>query len=146
MAGSFTIRVSIFDRNARATLRRAGQANTRQLMEILASEGEAQTRLRISEQKTDPEGKSWEPWSDKYAATRRGGHSLLMSGQDLLDSIQGQATATEAEWGSNLVYFPTHDQGDESRGIPQRQMLGLSKENERDLNDAIEDFFADLLK
>ncbi|WP_126456728.1 phage virion morphogenesis protein [Sulfuriflexus mobilis] len=103
------------------------------LAEALSAEGEAQTRRRISSEKSSPEGKAWEPWSEAYAATRHGGHSLLENEGDLLDSIQGFVEGTTAGWGTNLIYGATQHFGDEDRGIPSREYLGLSAENEADL-------------
>ncbi|WP_435100829.1 phage virion morphogenesis protein [Arhodomonas sp. AD133] len=109
------------------------------LMEALAVEGGSQTRRRISQEKSAPDGSPWAPWTDDYAATRHGGHSLLEGEGDLLDSITAAATTDAAMWGSNLPYAAIHQYGgtpDMPPGpaaIPERPYLGLSAENADDL-------------
>lgn len=117
-----------------------------ELMAAIAFEGENQTRRRISEEKTAPDGTPWPSWSPGYAATRSPGTSLLEGGGELIDSIVSTADDDAAEWGSNLVYFAIHDQGgtdDMAPGpaaIPRRQMLGLSQDNEADIQRIVDDW------
>lgn len=125
---------------------RLGREDRHGLMNALAVEGESQTRRRIAEEKAAPDGTPWPAWSPNYAATRGPGKALLEGGGDLLDSITSDATEDEAEWGSNLVYFAIHDQGGEDwmapgpAAIPQRQSLGLSADNETDLQRIVDDW------
>jgi len=118
------------------------------LMTAIAFEGESQTRRRVSEEKRAPDGAPWPSWSAGYAARRGGGSSLLEDGGDLVDSITSQAGDDYAEWGSNLVYFAIHDQGGTSdmapgpAAIPQRQMLGVSDDNETDIQGIVDDWIA----
>ena len=74
------------------------------LLDGIGAEVESQTRRRLEEEKTAPDGEPWELWSDRYQRTRHGGHSLLVGEGDLLDSIQYQVAGDEVEVGSNLVY------------------------------------------
>lgn len=104
----------------------------------LALQGESQTRRRISEEKTGPDGDAWPEWSDRYAATRHGGQSLLESEGHLIASLESGADADTAWWGSDLVYAATHQFGDPARNIPARPYLGISPQNKRELADRVD--------
>lgn len=104
--------------------------------ELLAS----QTQRRIDEDKAAPDGTPWADWSDDYAATRHGGHSLLQGRNHLLPSIQGYATAEEAVAGSNLDYAAVHQNGSEDGDTPARPYLGLSRDDEVELRALVEGF------
>ena len=71
---------------------------------------ENQTKARFSERKA-PDGTPWAPWSAAYAATRHGGHSLLVGDGHLRDSIAWQMDGSELHVGSNLVYAAIHQFG-----------------------------------
>lgn len=119
-----------------------GAFSRRDLLDVVGATAESMFRRRIEEEKTGPDGTAWPNWSERYAGTRHGGHSLLIGDGDQLDSLgyfillDGSAV----EVGSNLIYFATHDQGDESRGIPQRQVLGFSPDNEAELAEVIDNW------
>lgn len=123
-----------------------GSADTTDLMDAIAFEGENQTRRRIRDEKTAPDGTAWPSWSPDYAATRNGGQGLLEGQGDLVDSMVSDSSRDHAEWGSNLVYFAIHNFGgtpDMKPGpaaIPQREMLGLSDENEDDIGGIVDDW------
>ena len=110
------------------------------LMADLALQGESQTRRRLGEEKAGPDGDAWPDWSDRYAATRHGGHSLLESDGHLIASLESGADADTAWWGSDQVYAATHQFGDASRNIPARPYLGISAQNKRELADLIDHF------
>tara|TARA_B100000700_G_scaffold22521_4_gene21889 strand:- start:27494 stop:27964 length:471 start_codon:yes stop_codon:yes gene_type:complete len=120
--------------------------NRRELMEAIAFEGENQTRRRITVEKAAPDGTPWPDWSPAYAATRGAGKALLEGSGDLVDSVVSDAGEDFAEWGSNLVYFAIHNFGGTEdmapgpAGIPQRQMLGLSDDNESDIQGIVDDW------
>ena len=122
----------------------AGLTDFRPLLESLGAEVESQTRRRISEEKASPEGAAWKPWTEAYAATRRGGHSLLEGEGELLDSIQFLPEGDRVEIGTNLIYGAIHQFGGAEVGIniPARPYLGISSANEDDLL-AILDGWAD---
>ena len=111
----------------------------------LALQGESQTRRRISEEKAGPDGDAWPEWSDRYAATRHGGHALLESEGHLIASLESGADADTAWWGSDMVYAATHQFGDASRGIPARPYLGVSPQNKREFSDLIDRFLRGVL-
>ena len=123
----------------------AGQ-HPRRLLEQLAGGVESQTRRRIGQTKTAPDGRRWAAWSAAYAATRGPGKSLLQSEGDLLDSIVSDVHDDTAEVGSNLVYAATQQFGDDDRGIPARPYLGISRRDHDELERLIEDFGGDLLR
>lgn len=123
------------------------------LLEGLAAETESQTRRRINEEKTSPDGTPWEHWSDDYAATRHGGHSLLMGEGDLHDSIESVPLSDDSiAVGSNLIYAAiqdlggTEDMAPAPAGIPQRQYLGWSEDNLDDLQYVVDDFIGDIVR
>lgn len=81
-----------------------------------------QTRRRIRHDKTTPMGADWEPWSDAYAETRSGGHSLGVDTGDMLRGVTTlRRTAKSRRVGSDEEY---------ARGFDvRRQFLGLSPDN-----------------
>lgn len=107
------------------------------LAEAIAGELESQTRRRIQDEKAAPDGTPWQPWSERYAATRHGGHSLLQGENDLLDSIDSLVSEDAIETGSNLIYAAHQNYGGEDigSGVPARQFVGLSDENLDDVED-----------
>lgn len=131
---------------AKRALDRLSRARTQQLLDVLGSEVEAQTRRRITEEKTDAAGEAWQDWSDDYAARRPKKGGLLELSGDLVDSISYIVGDDVVEVGSNLVYAHRHQVGDEDEGIPARPYLGISEENLRDLGDLVLLFLAQELR
>lgn len=82
-----------------------------ELLESIGAVVESQTRRRISDEKTAPDGTPWAPWSDAYAKTRHGGQSLLQGDGDLLDSIEYQVQRSSVRVGSPLAYAGVHQDG-----------------------------------
>lgn len=113
--------------------------DTEPVLEALGAEIESQTRRRISEEKTSPIGEPWEPWKERYARTRHGGHSLLQGEGSLLDSIESAVRGDVAEIGTNLIYGPIQQFGGLGgmppgpREVEARPYLGISPDNLRDL-------------
>lgn len=104
-----------------------------QLAEMASELVSNQTKDRIASDKAAPDGAAWADWSEDYAATRHGGHSLLQGRNHLLTSIQPFATADAAIVGSNLAYAAVHQGGSEDGDTPARPYLGLSDENEKEV-------------
>ena len=123
-----------------------GNIDRSDLLEGIAAEVESQTRRRLSEEKTAPDGTPWVAWSDDYAATRHGGHSLLEGDGALIDSIESVVSDDSVEIGSNLIYAAiqnlggTEDMAAGPAGIPARQWLGFSGDNLIDINNVVDDF------
>ncbi|MEX0732845.1 MAG: phage virion morphogenesis protein [Aquisalimonadaceae bacterium] len=133
-------------------INRLGRAERAALMGDLAAEGESQTRRRIQEEKTAPDGTPWAAWSPAYARGRHGGQSLLQGEGDLLDSMTSGAGDDYAEWGSNLIYAAIHQEGGTPdmpagpAGIPAREYLGLSDENLADMDGIVENWLDDHMR
>ncbi|MCP3943463.1 MAG: phage virion morphogenesis protein [Desulfobacteraceae bacterium] len=128
-------------------LERLAELELGELLDLVGSEVESQTRRRIESEKTDPEGSAWAEWSDNYAATRKGGKKLLENEGDLLDSITFEVGEDELVVGTNLIYGAIHQFGGEEVGIPieARAYLGLSDENEDDVLALVDDWLDDQL-
>lgn len=126
-----------------------------ELMTAIAALGESQTRRRIAEEKTAPDGTAWKP---NHAGTP----ILVATGQHLLYSLAWTASASEAEWGAAWEYAHVHQDGmviipKEAKAlafemggkavfakevtIPARPFVGLSAENETEMVDVVTDFF-----
>lgn len=119
----------------RRRLDRLGAARTEQLLDILGSELESQTRRRITEEKTGPDGATWDDWSSEYAAHRPAkGGKLELEGH-LRDSITYEVTRDAVIIGSNLVYAAVHQDGSDDGSTPARPYLGVSDQNLVDLGD-----------
>jgi phage virion morphogenesis protein len=135
---------------AAAALGRLNDAQLAQLMYEVGALIEDQTKLRIADEKTSPEGAPWAPWSARYAGTRNAKnsrrHSLLVGEGDLRDSIQNFTTGLEAVVGSNLIYAATHQFGDAARNIPARPYLGLSADNRTAIEELVAGRIEDLLQ
>jgi phage virion morphogenesis protein len=104
---------------------------------------ESQTRRRLSEEKTSPDGVAWPEWTAAYADSRHKGQRLLVGEGDLLDSIAWDLAGDDLEWGSNLEYAAIHQHGGTSSmkpgpaAIPAREFLGLSTANEQEITDFV---------
>jgi phage virion morphogenesis protein len=127
---------------------RLGRADRGALLDDLGAEVVSQTQRRIGEEKTGPDGERWPAWSASHARTRHGNQSLLVASGDLLDTITHVVSGERVEIGSNLVYAAAHQFGLDmsvvsSRRrvtIPARPYLGLSGDNEADLEAIADDF------
>lgn len=115
----------------------------RNALEMIGGIVESQTRRRIHDEKTAPDGQHWQAWSDAYAATRHGNQSLLFASGDLEDSIQYEVVGFELYWGSNLKYANNQNEG---TTVPKREYLGLSLKNEYEIVEALDNYFDSLLK
>ncbi len=127
-----------------------GKLDTSDLMSSIGVEIESQTRRRLEEEKTAPDGSAWEELSESYKAYKEkksSGGTLEFDG-DLIDSITSEASAEHVEVGSNLIYAAIQQFGGEEVGmdIPARPYLGLSDENMDDLAALVNDFVDDHVK
>lgn len=135
---------------ASAKLARLNEAELAELLYVVSVLIEDQTKLRIADEKTSPEGEPWAPWSARYAGTRNARnsrrHSLLVGEGDLRDSIQSYSRGSEAVVGSPLIYAATHQFGDASRNIPARPYLGISADNHQAIEELVAGQLEDLLQ
>lgn len=109
----------------------------------------------------DPDGVAWAP---SFRAREQGGKTLTDHGL-LAGSIDGSATATSVERGSNLIYARIHNEGGVIKGnpnlkfaipglgfrtvaqvtMPQRQFVGWGRESLADAEAEAMDWLAELL-
>jgi len=110
---------------------------------------ESQTRRRIEEEKTDPQGKAW-------PKNRSGTSILLRTGRNLRDSIAHRTSGSDAIVEAHWKYAHVHQTGMTIRPktarrlvfrvgqnqqpifarqvtIPRRQFIGLSSANENEI-------------
>ena len=108
----------------------------------------SQTVRRIDSEKTAPDGGAWKALTASYAATKaeaKPGVGLLEFAGDLRDSINIAQSGDSGEVGTNRIYAATHQFGDSSRGIPQREYMGVSVENDRDIGQEIDAWVQEVL-
>ncbi len=131
-----------------------GRIEFHELLDGLARMGQQQTQRRIEAEKTTPEGKAWPLTSD-------GRPALFVSGTHLYRSIDHEASATQARWGSGWIGAKVHQFGAvivpkdakalhfklggrdvfaQKVTIPARPYLGVSEQNARDLQAAAAKF------
>ncbi len=75
-----------------------------ELLDTLGQLGVQQTRRRIEEEKTSPDGQAWIPSKD-------GGSTLFRTGHHLASSIDHAAGAEEVKWGSGWIGARVHQFG-----------------------------------
>ena len=151
MSVEFQVDTRELDRLARR-LSALSQVDQQDVLEGIGAEVESQTKDRVRNEKTAPDGTPWKPWTGRYRATRHGGNSLLMGEGHLDDSIQYVLTGDEVSVGSNLIYAAIHQFGGTSdmaagpAAIPARPFLGLSTDDRDDLVELMNDFLEDQLE
>ncbi len=99
------------------------------LMEILGTLVEGQTKRRIASEKTSPDGNAWPPLK------ARSGSILVDTGR-LLGSISHTSTSNEAIVGTNVFYGPFHQYG--TRKMPARPFMGVSAPNMDEIRRAVD--------
>lgn len=141
-----------------ARISRRASVGAAELLTAIGTIGESQTRRRISDEKTGPDGQAWPP-------NRRGGDILVETGTHLLASVAFRANAAEAEWGASWEYAHVHQYGAtikpkakkhlsfmlggnlvhaKSVTIPARPFVGLSPENRSDIEEIVTDWLGRL--
>ena len=125
---------------AKRMLDRLSRLDTQRLLTQVGGELEAQTRERLSETKTAPDGKPWKPWSRRYAARAKPNAKLLERTGKMIDSIAFEVGDDAVTVGSNMIYAAVHQFGsvfgplNKGQGrIPARPFLGVSDENVEDI-------------
>ncbi|WP_417262622.1 phage virion morphogenesis protein [Celeribacter sp.] len=133
------------DRELTRAIAALSTAQIDELGDVVGALVEDQVKRRISDEKTAPDGSSWEAWSAGYAAQlqERGktAGSLLEQSGDLRDSIQHFSRGDDVHVGTPLIYGAIHQfGGDVSQGhpaIPARPYLGISDENAREIKELV---------
>lgn len=122
-------------------------ADPQELVANLAALVETQTKRRIADEKTAPDGTPWEGWKTRYAKTRKPNNRLLVDTQSLLDSIASEdSDGHTVVVGTNMVYGNVHQFGFDDRNIPKRPYLGLSDDNTTEIIDALSTYLDSVLK
>lgn len=106
-------------------------ANGRDLLRGVGALVKGQTQKRINDDKRAPDGDRWPEWSPEYAKTREPQHSLLVSSGQLFKSITHMANGKVVIVGSNMQYAKWLQEG--TRKMPRREFLGLSQDDETDI-------------
>ena len=139
MAGvSIDIDIEGIERLNQGIERMRGLGRNRELFDVIGAVVESQTKNRIANEKTDPDGNDWVEWSEDYAKTRHANHSLLMNEGDLKRSITYTASKSNVVVGSNRVYAAVQHE--------MRPFLGISSDNWVGLEDTIDGFIDGLLQ
>jgi len=128
------------------------------LLTDIAAIGELQTRRRIEEEKTAPDGTAWAP-------NAKGTSTLLHTGEHLRDSVASSVSGSQAEWGSSWEFAHVHQNGAvivpkgaeplafrvggkvrfaRKVTIPKREFVGLSAENGREIVEIVTDYLGRL--
>lgn len=143
--------LSSIERLAKRVSNLADAANT-ELLYAVGAEVESQTRRRLQDEKTSPDGEPWKELTDNYADRKKGSGGILELEGDLIDSIDNQVDSGLVEVGSNLIYSAIHQEGgtdDMPAGpaaIEARPFLGLSDDNIDDLADLLDGFVDDHIR
>jgi len=130
-----------------------------ELLSSIGAIGESQTRRRITDEKTAPDGTAWAP-------NHKGTSILLETGNHLLGTIGWVQGADEVEWGSYWEYAHVHQEGAvikpinakalaipgsafgrplgdtvlvKKAVIPARPFIGLSDDNREEILDIVSD-------
>ena len=131
-----------------------------ELLTAIGAMGESQTRRRISEEKTAPDGSAWPP-------NREGTSILLRTGRNLLDSVAYIVGAGQVQWGAAWEFAHVHQDGAKisaknakalifkiggktvgakSVTIPARPFVGLSGDNTKEIEELVTDVFGKLVQ
>jgi phage virion morphogenesis protein len=144
-----------------AKLHTMGNVDKAGIMNAIAEGLRTSTVERFSKQES-PDGAKWQP---SIRVSQKGGKSLILSSA-LRTSIKAESDSSGAAVGTNLVYAATHQFGDERTirakkskylkfqigdkwvsvpsvhvRIPARPFLGVSKEDEEEIKEILEEVF-----
>lgn len=114
--------------------------NARPAFEAIGEDLLLSHRDRFDAQES-PDGEPWEPLSEAYRKRKkRRKDEILVLNTYLRDTQRYQADDDQLEYGSDRVYAATMHWGDPERGIPAREWLGLSADDERAAVQTLLDF------
>ncbi len=122
-----------------AALNRIANPDIGDLLTNIGSEAEAQTRIRLTEEKKSPDGVPWKDLLPEYEEWKAQHHpvpNILIFEGDMRDSIQFQVTGEEAEVGSTMKYAKYHQ--------TPRPFLGLSDDNEESIKELTTDWLREV--
>ncbi len=113
------------------------------LMQAIGSVLENSTRQRFNTKKS-PVGVSWAVLMPATLHTKHGrGGGILVDRGDLMRSITFHAAGDSVAVGTDREYGKYHQAG--TKHMVARPFLGLSQQDEQDINDMINDFLAGAL-
>lgn len=121
------------------------------LLKLMADVVAAQTRVRLIEEKAEPDGTAWRPWSGGYARTRKSADSLLVDnsthegGLHLWQSLRREVDGTGygfRVW-SEKEYAGVHQFG--SNTVRARRYFGVSAANEAQLDHVVHGWLAEVM-
>lgn len=149
MSGAGTIRITAVSpslHRVRLKLDKLSRMGTENLLDRVGALIESQTRRRISEERTDPDGRPWKKLDLVYAARKRRGTKrdpastgdILVRYGRMLDSVTHNVNDDEIEIGASVDYAPFVDF--------DRPFLGLSRDNEKELDDELDDWLGEITR
>lgn len=92
-----------------------------------------------------PTGEPWAPVKPETRA-RKENSKILQESEDLKNSIEVLVGDLTASLRSELVYSATHQFGDPSRNIEQREFMGFSQQDEKAISDILRTDVKKILK
>jgi len=110
-----------------------------ELLDVVGAEVESQTRRRLTAEKADPDGNPWPDLDPAYAARRHNPRhdDILVNHGRMLDAVTHNVLGSNTvEIGSSASYGVYHQKG-------RRPFLGLSQDNEQQLERVLSDFLED---
>lgn len=131
-----------------------------ELLTAIGAMGESQTRRRIPDEKTAPDGTAW-------PANKEGTSILMRTGGNLLGSVAYIVGASEVAWGASWEFAHIHQDGAKisaknakalrflsgggtlyrkSVTIPARPFVGMSEDNRQEIEELVTDVFGKLLQ
>lgn len=159
--GGISITIDVADlKHAEELISRLVNLDENELLTMIGSQGESQTRNRITNEKTAPDGTPWKP-------NLEGTSILMRSGENLLGTVAYIVGNGSVEWGAFWEYAHVHQYGAVIRPkdadklvfrlkgktvfakqvvIPARPFVGISSENETELEDTVTNFLGSLLQ
>ena len=123
--------------DAQRKLAALSEADLHAIVDQVGALMEDQTKLRLMEGKTAPDGTPWAAWSEAYAQMIAGkpARSLLVGEGQLAEGISNMSSGSDAIVNAPDEYAAIHQfGGDVSQGhpaIPARPYLGISEEDAR---------------
>ena len=140
MAGA-SVRVRVDDKRVREALERLVRAGG-DIEGALAEIGEHLIRSHRDRfaRGVDPEGRAWQPLKPAtIARKRKNADKVLIESGMLMESLHYNVAPDRLEFGTDRIYGATHQFGRPEANIPARPFLGISREDEAEILNIIED-------
>lgn len=145
---------------AESLLARIADFDDSELLTAIGAMGASQTRRRISDEKTAPDGTAWPD-------NKEGTSILMRTGGNLLGSVAYIVGSGEVQWGASWEFAHIHQDGAKisvknakalffriggqkvaakSVTIPARPFVGLSDDNRNEIEELVTDVFGRLVQ